>query len=239
MRKAGVLLWREVEDALSRDIAAGVHSPGSRLPTEGELAVRFGVNRHTVRRALSALQERGAITIEQGRGMFVRTPKLAYPITQRTRYSENLARLSLPLAGRVLRNWEMPATAALARDLQIDEGSLCLAIDDLRDIDGEPISFTTHHFPAARFAGLAEAFIELKSITEALRHFNVTDYTRKLTRVHARPADLEEAAALRIPNGAPALVVEAINVDQDGIPIEYGYTRSAGGRFELIIEAQR
>ena len=236
MRKPGVLLWREIEDALSRDIAEGVHSAGARLPTETELAVRFGVNRHTIRRALSALEERGAITIEQGRGMFVQAPKLAYPVTQRTRYTENIARLNLPLAGRVLRSWEMPATAEIAHDLQLDEGTPCLAIDDLRDIDGEPVSLTTHHFPAARFSGLAEVFVELKSITAALKRFGVNDYTRRLTRVHARGATLEESAALRIPHGAPTMVAEAINVDSAGVPIEYGCTRSPGGRFEMVFE---
>jgi GntR family phosphonate transport system transcriptional regulator len=236
MRKAGSLLWREIEEQLVQEIASGVYAAGQRLPIETELAERFGVNRHTVRRALSALHERGAISIEQGRGTFVQAPKLAYPISQRTRYAENIAKLNLTLTGRLLRSWEMPATEALARDLDLSEGDPCLAFDDLRDIDGDPISLTTHHFPARRFAGLAAVFAEVQSVTEALKQFGVRDYTRRLTRVHARGASLDEAAALRIPHGSPTLVVEAVNVDEAGIPIEFGFTRSAGGRFELIYE---
>lgn len=237
MRTPGKLLWREIEDALSQAISEGVYPAGSRLPVEAELAVRFGVNRHTVRRALAALQERGVITIEQGRGMFVHAPKLAYPIGQRTRYTENIARLNLALRGRLLRRWQEPASAAVARDLRIAEGSPCVCLDDLREIDGEPVSLTTRHFPAHRFSGLAEAFDEVRSVTEALRRFGVHDYSRRLTRVHARRASLDEAAALGIPNGSPTLVVEAVNVDEAGIPIEYGCSRSAGGRFELIFES--
>jgi GntR family phosphonate transport system transcriptional regulator len=236
MRKTGSLLWREIEEALGQEIASGVYPAGVRLPIEADLATRFGVNRHTVRRALSALQERGAISIEQGRGTFVQAPKLAYPISQRTRYAENIAKLNLTLTGRLLRSWQIPATEALARDLNISEGDPCLAFDDLRDIDGDPISLTTHHFPAKQFTGLDAAFAEVRSVTEALKRFGVQDYTRQLTRVHARGASLDEAAALRIPHGAPTLVVEAVNVDEAGVPIEYGSTRSAGGRFELVYE---
>lgn len=238
MRQSGKILWREVEEVLSEDIINGVYAVGSRLPKESELALRFGVNRHTIRQALAALRDRGAISIEQGRGMFVKAPKLAYPISERTRYTENVSRLdqNLRFTGRLLRSWEEPASQTVARDLQIAEGSPCIAFDDLREIDDEPVSITTHRFPAARFEGIAEAFDALRSVTRALKRYGVDDYKRKQTRAHARDATLEEAAALRIPSGMAVLVVEAINVDKDGVPIEFGTTRSPGGRFELIYE---
>ena len=77
MRQTGKILWREIEEVLSQDIVNGVFPAGSRLPKESELALRFGVNRHTIRQALAALRDRGAISIEQGRGTFVKAPRLA------------------------------------------------------------------------------------------------------------------------------------------------------------------
>ena len=136
----------------------------------------------------------------------------------------------------MLRHWTEAATQQVARDLLIDEGALCVAFDDLREIDDEPVSLTTHRFPASHFSGIAEAFGELRSVTQALKRFAVDDYRRRLTRTHAREATLEEAAALRIRDGSPILVVEAINVDGSGQPIELGITRSPGGRFEVIYE---
>ncbi|MQA01373.1 MAG: FCD domain-containing protein [Streptosporangiales bacterium] len=46
-------------------------APGSRLPTERELAERSGQSRTTVRRALQILEARGEITRHVGRGTFV------------------------------------------------------------------------------------------------------------------------------------------------------------------------
>lgn len=53
-RGGGVALWRQIAGELEREITAGAHPPGARLPPEAELAARFSVNRHTLRRAMEA-----------------------------------------------------------------------------------------------------------------------------------------------------------------------------------------
>ncbi|HTN11112.1 MAG TPA: GntR family transcriptional regulator [Acetobacteraceae bacterium] len=70
-REDGVALWRQIANALEAEIAAATLAPGARLPTEAQLAARFAVNRHTVRRALEEMSRNGLIRVEQGRGSFV------------------------------------------------------------------------------------------------------------------------------------------------------------------------
>jgi GntR family transcriptional regulator, uxu operon transcriptional repressor len=53
--------------------------PGSRLPTERQLAADLGVTRSGVRHALSALEADGLISREVGRGTFLRAPAAAVP----------------------------------------------------------------------------------------------------------------------------------------------------------------
>jgi DNA-binding GntR family transcriptional regulator len=64
-RKTGVALWRQIEQVLTSEIEAGTLEAGSRLPTEPALAERFGVNRHTVRRAVSSLVDRGLVKVDK------------------------------------------------------------------------------------------------------------------------------------------------------------------------------
>lgn len=52
-------------------IRGGHYAPGDRLPSERQLAARFGVSRPTVREALGALESRGLIVTRQGSGTFV------------------------------------------------------------------------------------------------------------------------------------------------------------------------
>ncbi|MDI7047707.1 GntR family transcriptional regulator, partial [Escherichia coli] len=67
-RGAGVAVWRQIEQILAAEIAASGFGEEGRLPSEGELAKRFDVNRHTVRRAMLGLAALGLVSVEQGRG---------------------------------------------------------------------------------------------------------------------------------------------------------------------------
>ncbi len=67
-----------VAHALQQEIADGSLQPGAKLPIEPQLAERFGVGRHTVRRAVADLAERGIIRIRQGSGMYVNDHAVGY-----------------------------------------------------------------------------------------------------------------------------------------------------------------
>jgi len=64
-------LYRHIAEQVAGLIARGEFPPGSRLPTERELAQRFGVPRSTVRKTLAQLEADGAITRHVGRGTFI------------------------------------------------------------------------------------------------------------------------------------------------------------------------
>ena len=61
-----------IVDDLRGEILAGGLAPGGRLPSEHELALRYGTSRPTVRRAIARLKAEGLVVTEQGRGAFVR-----------------------------------------------------------------------------------------------------------------------------------------------------------------------
>jgi GntR family transcriptional repressor for pyruvate dehydrogenase complex len=61
----------EVARQLLDRVVDGRYPPGSRLPTEPELCVEMGVSRVTLREAVKSLQQRGVVSVEQGRGSFV------------------------------------------------------------------------------------------------------------------------------------------------------------------------
>src|ERR1700747_2089544 len=85
---SGVALWRQVADGIERGIASGTYAAGEKLPGETEIAETYRVNRHTVRRALATLAERGIVRAERGSGTYVEAQRLGYPLRSRTRVSE-------------------------------------------------------------------------------------------------------------------------------------------------------
>ncbi len=61
----------EILVQLTEKILDGVFRPGDKLPTERELAVRFGVNRASLREALRRMEAMGMLLIRQGGGIYV------------------------------------------------------------------------------------------------------------------------------------------------------------------------
>jgi GntR family phosphonate transport system transcriptional regulator len=235
-RGAGQALWRQIEQAMEAEIGRGALAPGARLPTEAELATRFGVNRHTVRRAMEELEARGLVRIEQGRGSFVAEEVLCYTLGPRTRFSEIIRRQNRAPEGRLLRVAEMPAEAALAGMLGLRRGRAVIQVERLGLADGRPVVIGTHHFPAARFARLPALLAENPSISAALAACGVPDYRRQVTRVTARLPTPEEAALLQQARTRPVLVAEAVNTDPAGVVVDVTFTRYAAGRVRLVVE---
>jgi GntR family transcriptional repressor for pyruvate dehydrogenase complex len=64
-------LYQQVAHAVGEAIRRGEHAPGSRLPSERELAETFGVSRPTVREAMVALEIQGFLEIRHGSGIHV------------------------------------------------------------------------------------------------------------------------------------------------------------------------
>ncbi|WP_142848211.1 phosphonate metabolism transcriptional regulator PhnF [Telmatospirillum sp. J64-1] len=236
-RGSGIALWRQIQRALESDIVEGRLAPGQQLPTENDLAQRFDVNRHTVRRAMGALEEQGLIRVEQGRGSFVQEHVIDYLVSKRTRFSENLSRQSRSVGGKILRAEVVEADAVVARELKLARGAPVILIERLGEADGRPINVSAHYFPQARFAGLDEVLREYGSITQALRRWGVEDYQRAWTRVTARMPTAEDAHHLQQPRNRPILVTESVNIDDKGKIVEYGMTRFASDWVQLVIES--
>ena len=63
---------QQVREQLLAAIERGDYPPGAMLPSERALCATFGVSRVSVREAIAGLDAMGLITVQQGRGAFVR-----------------------------------------------------------------------------------------------------------------------------------------------------------------------
>lgn len=234
--KAGITIWRQIAEELSRDISSGGFKPGEKLPTEAVLSQRFQVNRHTVRRAIGDLAARGLVRVEQGRGTFVVEDIVEFVVGERTRFTELLVSQRRTPGGRLLRALELPADDMVAENLKIRRGTKVIMIERLGEADGRPISVGRHYFPAKRFPELIEHFTVENSITRALEKCGISDYVRLSTRVGARSASTDELRNLQLPPGTPILESRSVNTDTKGKRIEFGISSFAGNRVELRFE---
>ena len=233
----GVTLWRCIADDFEQMILVGKYENGARLPAEAEIAARYGVNRHTVRRAMAELAARGMVRTERGSGTFVKTDKLDYPIGQRTRFSEIVAASGHEAEGRLHGHRFEPASEEIASRLGLAAGDSVVRLEIIRAADRVPISVATTWLSAARFHDAAKIFRQVKSVTRTLARYEIAAYRRKWTRITASFADAVDAARLRLSVQRPILVVESLDVAADGAPLLTTRGRFAADRVALIVES--
>ncbi|PTC01694.1 phosphonate metabolism transcriptional regulator PhnF [Thalassospira xiamenensis] len=232
----GLSIWKQIEKQLLADIASGVFTPGDKMPTEMELVRRFGVNRHTVRRAMSALVDANVVRVEQGRGAFVQEQILDYPLGAKTRFSQIVSgRHRLP-DKRLISSEILKASATIAQFLDVKPGTRVVELFSVSEADGIPLAVATSYLPVARFEGIVEIFTQTKSLTEAFKHFGIDDYSRKTTRISAQLPSSRVASLLKQAKNRPVISTESVDVDSAGVPIEYGITAFSSDRVQLIVE---
>ena len=69
-------IYREIADAIGKEVQAGRARPGTRLPTQRALARPLGVTLTTVTRAYEEAQRRGLIAGEVGRGTYIQAQRV-------------------------------------------------------------------------------------------------------------------------------------------------------------------
>lgn len=235
-RGTGLTAWRQIADRIQAEIAEGHFKPGERLPGEMQFAERFGVNRHTVRRALATLAAQGLVRATQGGGTFVEATPLPYTIGRKTRFSEVMERAGREARGELIRSAETVASADVAEALGLKVGAPVLEMVTLHRADEVPISMAQIWLPLPRFAGIDETYRQTGSLTRAYARHEVSDYSRLSTRISARTASAEEAAYLELTAGRVLLVIDSINVNQYGHRIQATRSLFSADRVDLVIE---
>jgi GntR family phosphonate transport system transcriptional regulator len=233
---SGVALWRLVADGIERGIADGRFVAGEKLPAEIEIAETYRVNRHTVRRALAALAERGLVRAERGSGTYVEAQRLAYPLRARTRFSEIVGAGGREPRGQLIEATEDAASRELARELGLKTGAPLVRIEALRLADRTPICVSTSWLSAERFPDAGAVFAATRSMTKLLAHYGIRDYRRGATRITAGIVDATDAARLDLALGRPILVVDSTDVDLGGKPLVAKRARFAAERVEFLVE---
>ncbi len=230
-------LWWAIAQTLRDEIATGAWRTGDKLPSEADLARRFGVNRHTVRRGLADLAERGLVHARRGSGVFVAAPPADYPIGRRVRFTQAIAAAGRVPGRAILSIERRAADTAESEALHLSPtGDPVVVCEGIALSDGWPVAVFRSVFPALRLADIAAALAREGSVTRALAASGVQDYVRQSTRLQAVAATAVQALRLRLDEGTPLLRAVAVNVDLDGVPVEYGTTWFAGDRVALTID---
>jgi GntR family transcriptional regulator len=241
-----------IVDDLRGEILARALAPGERLPSENDLAQRYGTSRPTVRRAIARLKAEGLIVTEQGRGAFVRPDPHVRLLLTGASYRKHRG-LGLPgFNAQALEQGQAPeqrlrdvttisAPTEVALRLDIDEGAAVVVRRRLFLANGLPVALCDSYYPAPLAAGtpLAE-FRRIKGGAHAVIEDPGGPIRRKVTRsvddLVSRMPTPGEASDLQIPTGVPVVRILRTIYDSQDRPLEVQDTVAAADRHAFRYE---
>jgi GntR family transcriptional regulator, phosphonate transport system regulatory protein len=233
-RQSPRAVYDQIADVLTEEIRVR-HNVGERLASEQVLAERFAVNRHTIRHAIDMLVGLGLVERRHGLGTFVLDRPFDYPVSSRTRFTENLLAQGKASDSRLLRRAIIPATSEIAQALKLESNADVVWIETLRIVDGRPMSLIAHHLPASRFRDLMRIY-DGGSLHDCLEHeFGIAPLRQRSVIGAQAPTD-GDASLLLIPRTTPVLRICAVNADSAGQPVEYSIGRMRADRVQLSID---
>lgn len=230
-------VYQEVARSLEQEIRENLHS-GDYLPSEAELARRFAVNRHTLRRAVDQLVDAGMLLRQHGKGTLVMEHALEYNIGARGRFSESLEALGHEAASEVISRRVLVADERLARKSWIPAGTPLLQVDTLRSVKGRPVCLISHYLRRAAFPGLERAY-RGGSLHEFIEEHHGIRLERRQGIIATTLPNQREAALMQYPRHMPLLVVKSNNVRAGTEEVlEYSVSRNRADCFEFRVRPQ-
>lgn len=215
-----VPLYHQLHEIVRSRIESGQWPPGHPIPTEADLCEEFEVSRATVRQAMQSLVRDGLIRRRRGKGSFAARPRINHDLLTFSSFSAYARQqLGRELADRLLSLSVMPAGAALAETLQIDEGAPVIEIRKMKLAEGQPVFLATLYVPGSLCPGLENEDLSGGSVIELLQE----KYRFRITRVKgsfdAVLVGQEEAELLEVEKGSPAILYHRVRFTGDGRPL--------------------
>jgi GntR family transcriptional regulator len=244
--------YQDIVDQLRVSILDGRLDAGERLPSENELAERYGTSRPTVRRAIALLKAEGLVNTEQGRGAFVR-PK---PHVRLMLSGENFRRhRRAGLSGfnaqieeqgqapeqRLLEVAWVAAPREVALRLDVDEDARVVVRRRLFVVNGEPVAFCDSYYPADVADGTPLAEPErIPGGAYGLIEDSAGPVGRRLKRsvddLVCRMPTPEEVDGLKLASGVPVVRTLRTVYDSQGRAVEVQDTVAAADKHQFRYE---
>ena len=215
-------LYRQIKTLILQALATGEWKSGEIIPSEGELAIRFGVSQGTIRKAIDELAAENLLLRRQGKGTFVAShddPRAFFRFLRLVPLSGGIE----PSRSVPLECWRAKAGPEAARMLGLNVSDPIIIIRRLLEFSGKPVVADEIYLSGEIFGALT---------LEMLRDYDGSLYSlfestfgvrmiRAEERLRAVPADRTSAELLGVAEGSPLLSVERVSYSYGDRPVEW------------------
>lgn len=229
---------------LKADILSHKYLPGSVLPSEQELIVKYDVSRTTVRRAISVLKEEGLVDVHQGRPTRISSVSLFdigkdFISVKSDLCISNHFTLDEPHSvttqGAVID--VIPAPAPAAKALGLSGDASVYRLQRMKMVNEQVYSFDTSYVPKSAAPGLDQYSGQIHFLYRFLKEQYQIEYEDGEELISAKNANFVESRLLNISPGAALLVSRRTAICR-GAAFEYAESIKRADLLEIVIKSR-
>ncbi len=233
--------YLQISAWLREVIQTGRYKVGERLPSEVALSQMCGVNRNTLRQAITELTAAGILRKEKGTGTFVSAPapsEVKHKLERISSFRDMLGQSGIKAKTIVVENGIETADDYVARTLFLGTNKKVIAVRRIRAGNGIPYIFEESFLPADMFEGFLNFDLTGSMYDIISERFDVVLARSKQT-ISAVNINKRIAGILGIPVNSAAIFSEYVTFDDKSIPVEILYSYYRGDKYKLEIELGR
>lgn len=223
-------LYIQIENLLERKILSKEFLPGSRIPSERDIATQYGVNRMTVKKAIDSLKTKGLVYRKQGSGTYVTASNsdkgsLYFNLSFTDKnsnlgISELLTKKGIRFSNEVLGKAFITGNSFFNDKLKLTKKEKVFALHRIRKIKNKPFAIEYNYLPAKLFANALK--IDFKNVSlydymDSKDHRPV--YFSQFIQV--LPAMKKEARLLKVKTGCLLYCIIYLGYDSQNNAVEY------------------
>ena len=231
--------YLQISNWLEEMIRKGRYKVGERLPSESSLAEICGVNRNTVRQAISELVAKGFISKKNGIGSFIsaRNPSpVKYILQNISSFTDDMLSVGITPKTKILSQKVVEAEEELAEKLMLGGDKHVILTKRLRLGNGVPLVIERSYLPYGEYKSL----VGMK-LTGSLYHILTekfgTELRRSIQTFRATPLSQEDAKLLEVPPKSPGIFLESIIYDSKNVAVEVMQAHHRGDKYVFQVES--
>lgn len=233
--------YLQISAWLKELIQTGRYKAGEKLPSEIELSKMCGVNRNTLRQAISELASIGLLRKEKGTGTFVSEPppkELRHKLERILSTTDLMRNSGVAQSTRILEKGLEIAADNVAQALLIGTDQKVVVVRRVRLGDGIPFIYEESYLPGAIFSGILGMDLSGSMYELLIKHFDLA-LARSTQTISAVNLDPKIAKIMRVQEKSAGFFIESITFDENSIPVELLHSYHRGDKYKLEIELGR
>lgn len=227
-----LLRYQRLRDELALKIESQQWRAGETIPGQEELAKSYGIAVGTVRKAIDVLVSEGLLERVQGRGTFVRRARFDGSLFRFFRFQTKSGERKVPTSV-ILSREVVEAPSNVAPALELTQRAKAIHLSRLRVIDDEPVLIEDIWLPFEKFKKLVH--LDLDQLGDLL-YPAYEEHCGQIVASASETLTIETASAgdarhLKLPLGAPIVVIERLAFGYNNGPLEWRCSRGPATHF--------